>query len=149
MPQLPLFVEESLEKMVHSIFVPVFSGKRHTALLQEVAKSPPLDLSFVKDATPDIVLAYQSETSLTKTPSVQSQLCAEAQVVDEDSGLSVDARSLTVPEVSHLKTLFNKRIDDYHDEIAEQCLLSNVKFFSMEDARLIDKVQWHVKGGGL
>ena len=93
----PLFSQESVERMVQDIFVPLFTFKKHSSLMVGGA---PLIIGFIKQVLPEIDTAYSMG---------ESERCVE-KVADTDEIVpDEDSRPITEEEAKGLQKLYETK----------------------------------------
>ena len=129
--EYPVFAQESVEKLTQNILIPLYTGKKMSTLMVG-DKISPLQIGFVQDALPELDRMYKMELKPTHAHG--------------DTGMPVNNSSyealdeITEAEGLKLKKEFQRRSDEFMDDLALKILKQNVVFFHNGESGLLDKV---------
>ena len=134
--EYPIFAQESLDKLVQDILIPLFTGKRMQSLMSQ-NQGQQLQLPFVKDVLPELERMYKLELSHSGLSANVGSSTSTMHVITEfDDPLE----PISEDEGQRLRKAHQKTTRDVLENAAQDVFKKHVVLFHAKEAGLDDKI---------
>ena len=130
----PIFAQESLDKLTTQVMIPLFTYKRHSAVL---GGGSPLGCAFVKNLLPELENMYQQE----QAREAMAQGGAVANALPPADSKSEEP--VTEDEAAALRKSFDEKYEDLMANMAQEYLASNCLLLTWTSPTLVDSLTGH------
>lgn len=134
-PDYPLHAQESLDKLVQTILIPLYTHKKHNALC---TTNSPLQVGFVKDVLPEIEDGYRTECAATQFKAERSGAAAAA--ADDAAGAADSEDLITDEEGNRLEKDWLHQKSEIMKGMAEDIMKRNILTYNIGERELLAKL---------